>query len=80
MSKNAISIIGWYGVVAILLAYALVTFTVIEAKSYAYQILNLTGAVGVVIVALSKDDKQPAILNIVWAVVAAVAIAQSIIS
>jgi hypothetical protein len=69
-----IELLGWYGVVAILLAYALVSFEVIESKSYAYHLLNLTGALGIVVVSITKKAKQPAVLNVIWAVVAAGAI------
>ncbi len=58
------------------MAYALVSFNVIATKSYLYQILNLTGALGIVLEAASKKDKQPAILNAVWAVIALIAIIQ----
>jgi hypothetical protein len=79
MKQKLIDIIGWYGVLAILVAYGLVTFNVVVAKSFPYQLLNLTGAVGLVIVALSHQDKQPAALNIVWSLVAAIAIIQLIV-
>ncbi len=69
--KNKFSeIIGWYGVVAILVAYALVSFSVITAKGAIYQLLNLTGAIGIVVIALTKKDYHPAILNGIWAVIA----------
>ncbi len=79
MKAKAISFIGWYGVIAILAAYALLSFNIIVAKSYAYQLLNLTGAIGIMIEAASKKDKQPVALNIVWAAVALAAIVQLLI-
>lgn len=78
MKRITISIIGWYGVVAILAAYALVTFNAVAPKSYPYQLLNLTGAVSLIIEATSKKDIQPAALNVVWAVVATIALIQLI--
>jgi hypothetical protein len=54
------------------------SFNVLSAKTYAYQLLNLTGAIGLAIVAFSHKDKQPAILNIVWALVAVVVLIQLI--
>lgn len=72
--QYATEIVGWYGTFAILLAYALVSFKVIPANSYIYQILNLTGAIGIVVISLVKKAKQPAALNIVWAVIALFAI------
>lgn len=77
--KNFVEIIGWYGAVAVLLAYALVSFKVIPASGYIYQLLNLTGAVGIVVISLVKKAKQPASLNVVWAIIAFIAIISLII-
>jgi hypothetical protein len=71
---------GWYGVLAILAAYLLVSFNVVVSKSLGYQVLNLTGALGIIVEATSKKDTQPVILNIVWATIAILAILQLIIN
>lgn len=78
--KVIAEIIGWYGTVAILLAYALVSFKVLSSDSYLYQILNLTGAAGIVTISIVKKDRQPAVLNAVWAIVALVAIISLVIN
>ncbi len=72
--KSARNIIGWYGVLAILVAYTLLSFKLIGSNTLIYQLLNLTGAAGLIIEAASKKDTQPVVLNIVWAAVAVVAI------
>ncbi len=78
--KNKITeILGWYGVIAIVLAYILSNFELISTKDVIYQILNLTGAMGIVFDALDDKDYQPVVLNIIWAVVALVAIVKSIL-
>ena len=74
--KILIEAVGWYGMLAILAAYALVSFGAIKADSVAYQLLNLTGALGVALISLRQKAKQPAALNIIWAVVALVALVQ----
>lgn len=74
MKHKPENFLGWYGVLAILLAYLLVSFNVIVAKSLGYQLLNLTGALGIVVEALSKKDAQPAVLNCAWAAIAILAI------
>lgn len=79
MKNKTIPLAGWYGVLAILAAYALVTFDVIGVKSYAYQLLNLSGAVGIIVEAASKKDVQPVVLNIVWAIVAIVAVTRLVV-
>lgn len=78
MKSKAVSFAGWYGVLAILTAYALVSFDVVVVKGYVYQALNLTGALGIVIETVNKKDKQPAVLNGIWALVALVAIVRLI--
>jgi len=74
------NIIGWYGVMAILLAYALLSFKVIDSNMLVYQLLNLTGAAGLIAEAAAKKDTQPVALNIVWAAVALVAIIRIVFS
>lgn len=75
MRQKIIDIAGWYGVLAILLAYGLVSFDIVGPNSYGYQLLNLTGALGIVAVSISKKARQPAMLNLAWAVIALIALA-----
>lgn len=42
-------VVGWYGMVAIVFAYALVSFSVLTPTSIWYQLLNFTGGVGIII-------------------------------
>lgn len=72
-------ILGWYGASAILGAYALISFNIVGSDSYIYQLLNLTGATGVMVISFLKHARQPAFLNLVWAIVAVVALAGLII-
>ena len=66
--------LGWYGTGAILLAYALLSFNFILYTDPTYQILNVTGALGIVADTLFKKDYQPAVLNIFWAVIGFIAL------
>ncbi|MBI4691914.1 MAG: hypothetical protein HY773_00490 [Candidatus Terrybacteria bacterium] len=78
--KNKITeILGWYGVVAIVAAYIMVTFSFIKPTDLLYLILNGTGAVGIVADAFNDKNYQPVVLNLIWAVVAIVAIIKLII-
>lgn len=79
-THSVVNTLGWYGVLAILAAYALLSFKVIDADSLPYQLLNLTGAIGIMIVAATKKDTQPVVLNVVWALVALVAIIRLVVS
>ncbi|MBI4599029.1 hypothetical protein HY734_02430 [Candidatus Uhrbacteria bacterium] len=74
MKLSIPELLGWYGVVAILLAYVLLTFSVLESQSLAYHLLNASGAVGIVVDAVHQKNWQPAVLNIIWLVIAAIAV------
>lgn len=72
--KKFLEIFGWYGAVAIVSAYALNSFSIIQSNNALYQLLNFTGAIGIVVVSLAKKAYQPAALNIIWTVIAAIAL------
>ncbi len=74
MNNTLIEILGWYGTVAIVGAYALVSFAVLSPDNLWYQLLNGTGAIGIVIVSYHKRAYQPAVLNAVWTGIAVLAI------
>lgn len=65
---------GWYGMIALILAYALVSFSIIAADGLPFQLLNLTGGIGLILVAASKKVVQSVLLNIFWALIGIVAI------
>jgi hypothetical protein len=66
--------LGWYGTFAILLAYALVSLGILSSQTFIYQILNGTGALGIVYISFKKRAYQPGILNIIWAIIALIAL------
>lgn len=72
--RSVVQGIGWYGVMAILAAYALVNFSVLTSSNVFYQLLNLTGAAAIAFEAATKRDRQPMVLNIIWAGVALLAL------
>ncbi len=73
--KNTITeILGWYGVAAIVGAYILLSFNFVSSNSLIFQLLNLTGAIGIVVDAIEDRNIQPAVLNIIWALVALIAL------
>jgi len=63
--------VGWYGTIAILAAYALSSFGLIEHGPL-YQALNLTGGLGVAWICWRKRAWQAFWLDAVWAAVALV--------
>jgi len=67
-------IAGWYGAGAILAAYALVSFEILDSDGLLFQLLNLTGAIGIIVIASYKKVAQSIVLNVVWSIVAIIAI------
>lgn len=74
LKRVIIEIFGWYGAVAIVFAYVLVSFSVLEPTSITFQLLNVSGSLGIIIVSLSKKVFQSVTLNTIWLVVGIVAI------
>ncbi|MFA6160854.1 MAG: hypothetical protein WCT54_01650 [Patescibacteria group bacterium] len=68
------TMVGWFGIGAILLAYTLLTFGVLKSNDLTYMILNLVGSIGILIISFAKKAYQPAVLNIIWSVVALIAL------
>lgn len=69
----AAEVAGWYGTAAILGAFALSSFGVI-GQDRLYQLLNLTGALGVAWVCWRRRTWQAFWLEVIWAFVALVAL------
>ena len=74
MKKQIISFLGWYGVVAVVVAYVLISFSLVSSNALVYQLLNLSGALGIMIETYYKKDYQPFWLNLIWAGIALIAI------
>ena len=70
----ALEAFGWYGALGLLIAYALLSFGVFTQESAWYQIVNVTAALGIVVISLYKKAYQPAVLNIIWTAVGAIAL------
>ena len=67
MVTIVIEVIGWAAALMILAAYALLTAGRLEARSRAYQWLNVLGALGFIINSGWNGAIPSAALNIVWA-------------
>lgn len=71
INKNTlIEVYGWYGAVAIVLSYALVTSHKISSDSVLFHGLNLTGSIAIVLVSFKHQAYQPMTLNIFRCLVA----------
>lgn len=80
MKQKLIEIAGWYGTIAIIGAYALASFNIISSQSLSYQILNITGALGLILVSWKKKVYQSVVLNIIWTFIGLAAIYNIIIN
>lgn len=70
--KTLNNFLSWVGIVLILIAYVLNVFGILESRESIYLVLNLAGSILIIFHAFNRRDYQPAILNIIWALVAAI--------
>jgi hypothetical protein len=74
-----IEVIGWIGSVEVLLAYGLNSYQKIRSDSMLFYVLNLTGGLLLIVYSVYKGAYPNAFINIVWVVIAVIAIAQVLI-
>jgi hypothetical protein len=77
--RGLVEILGWYGLIAVVIAYATVSLSFVSPNSYVYQFLNLSGAVGLGLVAFVRKAYQNGVLNLVWGGIAVVALVRLIL-
>lgn len=71
--KPRFQIIGWIGMILILVAYFLISFDIVTVHNIWFQLLNIIGSFGLVLVAFGRRDWQPMVLNIIWIFIAIIA-------
>lgn len=69
-----IDIIGWIGSFEVILAYGLNSYQKIKSDSLAYQLLNLTGGIFLIINTVYYGAYPSTAINAVWMVIATIAI------
>lgn len=67
-------VLGWGGAFALLLAFGLDAAGFLSASAPASLLLNLLGALGLAYASLVRRAYPPAVLNLVWASVAALSL------
>lgn len=72
-----IEVVGWIGAILIVLAYFLVTNKKISPASHKFHLLNLIGAIGVIVNSYFHRAIPGMVLNIVWSAVAIYGIIRS---
>ena len=63
---NLIELVGWAGALAVLFAYGLVSTERLSSRSWRYQLLNVAGAVGLVINSTWNGAIPSAVVNLIW--------------
>lgn len=69
-----VEIMGWIGSIAILTAYALNSYQKLRSDSPVFLMLNLTGGLILIAYTFYKDALANTFLNVVWVIVAVVAL------
>jgi hypothetical protein len=72
----AVEVAGWIGAALILLAYLLVTTGRLTGQSRLFQWMNLVGAAGFVINGWWHNAIPSTALNVIWMLIAVVALAR----
>ncbi len=80
MTKIIIDIVGWIGSIEVILAYGLISYHKITAKSLIYQILNFTGGAFLIINTVYYGAYPSTAINVVWLVIAALAMVNIFVS
>lgn len=68
-------VLGWAGTIAVLAAYLLVSLKRMDADSVLYQVLNLFGALAILVNSSLHGAIPSAALNVVWMGIAGFALA-----
>jgi hypothetical protein len=68
--------IGWIGFILIVSAYLFVTIKLLDVSSSVYHLMNLAGAICMVVNAKHKQAKPLFWLNVVWSLVAVIGLIQ----
>jgi len=61
-----VDVVGWVGAGLVLLAYALLSAGKLGARSVPYQLMNVVGAVGMLINGYVRGALPSAALNLIW--------------
>jgi hypothetical protein len=73
-NHKLIGLLGWSGVVLIIGAYGSLSFSLTSNASLKYQLANFFGALFLMISGYAKRDYEPVVLNVVWILVALIAL------
>lgn len=72
--KLFIEIIGWIGAVEVIIAYGLNSNGKMKSDSVAFQVLNLTGALFLIVNTWFNESYPSMVINIIWTGIAVAAL------
>jgi hypothetical protein len=67
-------LIGWLGTLAYIVAYLLLSVGKLKAEQKTYHLLNILGALGLIVNAIHLKDYPNIIVNTVWFAIGSIAI------
>ncbi|WP_090389401.1 CBU_0592 family membrane protein [Niabella drilacis] len=68
------STVGWVGSIAYLLAYLFLSLNKLKVERPTYHLLNLVGALGLILHALDLHDYPNLVVNMAWGIIAVTAV------
>jgi hypothetical protein len=66
MNLSFIDILGWIGALEVIAAYLLVSLHKVTGKSVLFQLLNLTGALLLIVNTIYLKAYPSAFVNVIW--------------
>ncbi|PZS36745.1 MAG: hypothetical protein DLM58_01025 [Pseudonocardiales bacterium] len=69
-----VELTGWFGALAVLLAFALLTNRRVTAFGRTYVILNVAGSAGLAVNGVAHSAWPSVVLNLLWLAIAALAV------
>ena len=64
---------GWYGTIVVVWCYYASSHGLME-RDWRYHALNVTGSLGIIAISWARRTWQPLALNVVWALIGAIAL------
>jgi hypothetical protein len=71
---NVSDLIGWLGTLAYIVAYLLLSLGKLKAEQKAYHLLNILGALGLIVNAIHLKDYPNIVVNTVWFAIGSMAL------
>lgn len=75
-----IEIAGWLGVVAYVVSYLLLSINVLKSNQYLFHLLNMAGAMGLIIDAGFHRDPPNLAVNVIWLSIGVFAVTKKVIN